>query len=78
MRRYPAPKPVQGNSGWSGRDRAAQRTFRRMLIERDGLRCKDCGATSMPLQAHHQTAVDGRLLCDVCHMSADAQARRSR
>lgn len=78
MRRYPAPKPTPGTSGWSGRDRAAQHRFRRMLIQRDGLRCNDCGAVSVKLQAHHQTQTDGRLLCDECHMRVDPQARRSR
>lgn len=72
-----APAPT-GNTSWNGtRDRAEQRRFRRMLIDRDGLRCRGCGATGVPLQAHHDTPTDGRLLCDDCHTTADPHARRT-
>lgn len=62
-------------TGWGKRDRSAQARFRAMLIARDGLRCNDCGAHDIPLQAHHDTATDGRLLCSACHKEADDHAR---
>lgn len=71
--------PPAGDTSWNGnRDRDTQRRFRRMLIERDGLRCRDCGAVDVPLDAHHDTATDGRLLCQDCHIANDPHARRTR
>ena len=79
MRRYPPRKPAPGTSGWSGRDRAAQRAFRRQVIaDAGGTYCQECGAVGVPVQAHHDTQTSGRLLCDACHMSVDPNARASR
>jgi len=65
-----------GNTSWSGgRDRAKQQRFRTMLIQRDGPLCQACGAFGVPLQAHHDTATDGRLLCVPCHREVDDHAR---
>ena len=75
MRHYP-PRKASGNTSWNGtRDRATQARFRRMLLQRDGHTCQSCGATNVDLQAHHDSAVDGRLLCRPCHKEADPNAR---
>jgi hypothetical protein len=49
-----------------------------MLIQRDGLRCWECGALPTAgdrLQAHHVTETDGRLLCREHHKEVDDHAR---
>lgn len=64
------------NAHWSkDRDSTTQSRFRSMLIRRDGLRCARCLAVDVPLQAHHDTPTDGRLLCKDCHKAVDPQAR---
>lgn len=81
IRHYPPrrPKAAKNPSGWGGtRDRAEQARFRRMLIERDGFRCWTCGVAPTnadPLQAHHVTDTDGRLLCREHHRAVDPYAR---
>lgn len=70
------PRTGRNPTSWGhGRDRTIQAQFRRMLIARDGLRCRACGATRVPLAAHHDTASDGRLLCNDCHREVDPYAR---
>ena len=65
-----------GDTSWGGgRDRATQRRFRAMLMRRDGAHCRLCGMTGVALQAHHDTATDGRMLCNACHREVDDHAR---
>lgn len=79
MRHYPPRKPRTGNTSWNGtRDRATQARFRKAIIARDGFKCWECGklpTPADPLQAHHVTATDGRLLCREHHKEADDHAR---
>jgi hypothetical protein len=64
------------NAHWSSdRSSTTQARFRAMLIARDGLRCRRCGAAGVALQAHHDTPTDGRLLCRDCHRAVDPDAR---
>jgi 5-methylcytosine-specific restriction endonuclease McrA len=76
MRHYPPKTPRNPSGAWSPtRDRAEQAAFRRMLINRTGPSCQACGATNIPLQAHHTTPTDGMLLCRPCHKAVDPHAR---
>lgn len=59
--------------------------LRRLVIERDGFKCTECGAEKKLLHAHHVTpwreSRDDSLanlvtLCTSCHMKAEAQINR--
>jgi len=72
-RRCPAHR---GNTSWNGaRDRQTQHRFRSQLLEQQGHRCQRCGATDVPLQAHHDSETTGRMLCRPCHKAEDVNAR---
>jgi len=77
MRRYPAPaRPASNATSWNRkRNRTTQQQFRTALLQRDGHVCQRCGATNVPLHAHHDTPTHGRLLCVPCHRTVDPHAR---
>jgi len=67
---------MKRGSGWS------QTAFRTAVLKAAGYRCERCGATGVPLQAHHlipvavrpqargHDASQGVALCEPCHRKA--------